>query len=59
MLALGFGLPGMVLWIIGVPLGSFLFLRAHKREFEEFEFALRFGFIYDGEARGLEGEGGT
>lgn len=47
LLALGFGLPGLVLWVIGIPLGSFLFLRAHKREFDEFEFSLRFGFIYD------------
>lgn len=48
--ALLLGLPGIVLFAVGIPLASALFLRFKRERLEEAHFSLRFGFMYEGES---------
>ena len=51
-LALALGLPCIVLFCVGVPLSSFLYLRKNKAQLGEPLFAARYSFLYQDYRRG-------
>ena len=46
------GLPCIVLFCVGVPLSSFLYLRKNKAQLGEPLFAARYSFLYQDYRRG-------
>ena len=42
------GGPGLLLFALGVPVASAVFLRVMHRHLESERFSLRYGFIYEG-----------
>ena len=46
--ALILGVPGIILFCLGIPILSAFFLRMRKGLLNDPEFSLRFGFLYEG-----------
>ena len=43
------GIPGIIIFAIGVPLGAAIFLRVKRKHLESAHFSAKYGFIYEGE----------
>jgi hypothetical protein len=46
--ALGVGLPGIIIWVLGVPLGIMMFIGRNYKHLRDIQMKLRFGFLYGG-----------
>jgi hypothetical protein len=49
LVALLVAVPGVVLFALGVPIGSAWFLRRKRDMLEDSQFSLKYGFVYEGE----------
>ena len=42
------GLPSLIFWGIGIPIGAFYILKKHSHELHREDMKAKFGFLYEG-----------